>query len=353
MSRIRFSNAFAQVIGGMLLIGTLTGTTGCAAAPPDPELRGRATLCLQRGMRFPDNPAVRAQAMEAAGETLGEQAVNMLLEGLRDEHAGVRFAACMAIGQLRHTPAIDAVRELTRDPDESVRVAAYFALERMGDYSNRRAWVETMRNAPSPQVRRNAVMAMGQLGNPKVKPLLDLMEQKDPDDAVRLQAIEAKIMLGDREAESRFLQDAFGGLGYRQPFALLALGHMRTPDALAALQNRLVAAPYIEAKLAAARGLAVQGRLDGFDLALQSLTWNEPRTDMPDDPPENQIMRVRTMAAMALGDMGDRRALPALHRCMETADDPRVQVAVARGILMILNRGLTVGSSRPTERTQP
>ena len=47
--------------------------------------------------------------------------------------------------------------------------------------------------------------------------------------------------------------------------------------------------------------------------------------------------RVRSMAALALGDIGDRRALKALTKRMQTPDDPRVQLAAATAILMILN----------------
>jgi HEAT repeat protein len=50
----------------------------------------------------------------------------------------------------------------------------------------------------------------------------------------------------------------------------------------------------------------------------------------------NQIMRVRSMAALALGAIGDPAALPALKHRLEAQDDPRVQLAAARAILEIL-----------------
>lgn len=316
--------------------GLLLLTAGCAGTKGDTILRDRATLCLHRGMRYPENPAVRAEAMESAGEVLGERAVEQLKEGLGDEHPGVRFAAAMALGQVANPNTFEAVRKLVDDLDPSVRVAAYYAVERMGSFQYRRAWVDALHH-PSESVRRNAVMALGLLGEAKTRPLLVRVAAEDSDEGVRLQAVEALVLIGDEEAESKFVRDAFGGMGYRQPFALLALGHIQSPQSITILQSRLANAPYLEARLAAARGLAMHGLADGFPLALQSLNWNQPQANQPDDPPENQIMRVRTMAAMALGESHDRRALPALQNCMETANDPRIQVAAARAILMILN----------------
>ncbi|MBI4581025.1 MAG: HEAT repeat domain-containing protein [Planctomycetes bacterium] len=322
-------------VAAVSLVVGLAGV-GCASAPPEIELRERAALCLHRGMRFPGNPAVRAQSMEAAAEVLDGDAAGLIAEGLRDEHAGVRFAACMALGRIQDHGSTDAIRNLVGDPDASVRVAAFYALERLGEFSYRQAWADALQNAPDAGVRRNAAMTLGLLGNPKVAPLLKRSVAEDNDDGVRLQAVEALALLGDPDAQARFVRDAFGGIGYRQPFALLALGRVRDEESISVLQTRMVNAPYLEAKLAAARGLAMHGRLDGFDLAMQSLTWAAPDASLPDDPPENQIMRVRSMAAMTLGDMRDRRALPALYRCMEMSDDPRIQVAAARSILRLL-----------------
>jgi len=309
---------------------------GCAVAPPDDQLRDRATLCLHRGVRFPENPAVRAQSIEACAQVLGTSTIDLIREGLRDEHPGVRFAACLALGKLADVDAADAIRPLTEDADPRVRVGAYYALERMGDASYRRAWVTIMRDSADAEVRRNAVMTLGLLEDPRTRTMLKRVAAEDPDDGVRLQAVEALAVLGDSDAEGGFIRDSFGGLGYRQPFALLALGRVQGPDSVAVLRSRLANAPYLEARLAAARALAMHGRDDGLNLALRSLSWNSPNRNLPDDPAENQVMRVQSMAAMALGDMRHRRALAPLNQLMETTNDPRIQVAAARSILMIL-----------------
>ncbi len=318
--------------------GAILLVAGCAITPPasqEPALRELATRYVRAAMEFPDNPAVRAQAVEAAGY-LDEQGRLLVRERLKDEHPGVRFAACMTIGRMQDRSAMPVVRPLLQDSDGSVRIAAYYALERLGDSSYRRVWVDALTKGTDVAVRRNAAFALGQLESKEVMPLLQTSLTKDDDEGVRLQALEAMAILGDRQSVQRFIHDAYGGVGYRQTFALLTLGKSPDDRVIGTLRKRLAEAPHLEARLAAARALGMKGYRDGFELALASIDWNQPQANLPDDPPENQVMRMRSMAAMALGEIRDRRALGALKRRMQTPDDSRVQLAAATAMLMIL-----------------
>ena len=329
--RIRASHG-AWLMAAVALCG------GCAAtAPPDGQLRDLATQCLRNGARVADRPDLRGMALEAISRVLKNEAPLLLREGLRDQHAFVRFTACMGLGELNTTDAKDAIQPLANDPDGSVRVAAYFALERMGDTSHRLQWRDAVMSAEDPAVRRNAVTALGRLNDKKVTALLWKAAAGDADEGVRIQAVESLAYLGDNQAIGRLIHDAYGGLAFKQPFSLLALGKVKDDRVVPALRTRLAGAQYLEAKLAAARSLGMQGLKDGYDLALWSLTWNQPRSDLPDDSPTNQIMRVRMMAALALGDIGKREALGPLMQVMKNPDDERIQVAAATSILMILN----------------
>lgn len=303
----------------------------------DASLRELATTIIKRGVQYPENPVVRAQGVEACEEALRQEALPVIRGALKDEQAGVRFAACMALGRLKDAEAAGALRGLLGDADASVRAAVYFALERLGDASHRKEWAELLRRHGDPTVRRNAALALGALGDSKAVALLDRAATSDPDEGVRLQAMEGMAVMGDKDAIDQLLRFSIAGRSFRQPFALLALGRVKDDRVAEALRSRLESAPYLESKLAAARSLGAQGRGEGFDLALGSLEWNQPQADLPDDPPVNQVMRVRSMAALALGEIGDRRALKALAKRMQTPDDPRVQLAAATAILMILN----------------
>ena len=60
------------------------------------------------------------------------------------------------------------------------------------------------------------------------------------------------------------------------------------------------------------------------------------------DPAANRTLRVRQMAILALGAIGDPAAVPSLASIMNDAADPRLQIAAAKAILEILD-GRTSG----------
>lgn len=328
---------------GLTLVCLISGCAGSGATtaggrvPDDERLRELATTCVRRGLVYPEIDAVRAQAVEAAAEVMGPDAPMLIREALKDEHPGVRFAACMALGRLQDADSLPRLREMLAETDPNVRIGIFFALERMGDTSHRIEWRDLLRRHENPIVRRNAAMALGRLGNKQVVPLLDTSFHQDKDEGVRVQVLEGLAILGDREAIQHMLYDAQVG-GGRQVFALLTLGQVDDDRVGPTLRSRLDGSDYLEARLAAARSLADHGSPRGLKLALESLTWSKPDPNLPDDPPANQAMRVQSMAAMALGRIGDRQALPALAQRMQNSDDPRVQLAAATATLMILNR---------------
>ncbi len=322
----------------LVLAGMLAGCAATGPLPADGILVRQTADLIGRAIQFPENPLIRAQGIEAAAELRLVELRPAILAALKDESPAVRFAACAALGEMGDAGIRDAVRPLLQDANPSVRLGACYALERLGEPHYRRPWVAALRGDPDPAVRRNAVLLLGLLKDPRVRPLLMRASSEDPDEGVRVQALEALALLGDAEAIGRCRMYAFGGVDYRQVFATLVLGRVQGDQWLGALRARLAGAAYLETRLAAARGLGMHGRSDGYDLALRSLSFNSPRADVPEDPPANQVMRVRSMAALALGEIGDRRALGPLYTLMADPDDPRVQIAAARAILMILSR---------------
>ena len=94
------------------------------------------------------------------------------------------------------------------------------------------------------------------------------------------------------------------------------------------------------------------GSDEGFDLARKALRTYKPMIDDPKDPAAGQILRVKQMAAAALGAIGRVEALPALAKLMDDPADPRLQVSAARAILEILNadRGRALPFAAANER---
>ncbi|UCG32574.1 MAG: HEAT repeat domain-containing protein [Phycisphaerales bacterium] len=300
------------------------------------ELREEALRGLKAGARYEANAVVRAQAIEALGKVAPGQGTPFFLEALRDPSPVVRFAACMALGSARCKDAAELLRLRLEDEEGSVQAAAVYALHRLGDQGHTSILADKLLRDPDVRVRRNAALILGELGEAGSIRLLK-HAARDRDEGVMLQATEAMALLGDPKARQQLAVQAHDGAGHRQALALIAMGRIRDPRFLPAIEYRLKEGPYPETRLAAARALGQYGREDGLKLALKELDFVPSGKGLPEDPPENQIMRIRSMAALALGAIGDPAALPALKRRLEAQDDPRVQLAAARAILEILD----------------
>ena len=135
---------------------------------------------------------------------------------------------------------------------------------------------------------------------------------------------------------------ANSGNGPEEVFALNALSATGDAQFTGAFLYKLENGEYLETRLAAARGLgevgAQKGIKEALKIALDGLGFDKPQPDIEHDPPENQIMRARQMAAIALGALGDPTALGPLAERIEDNSDPRVQVAAAKAALQIINR---------------
>ncbi|GMU36177.1 MAG: HEAT repeat domain-containing protein [Phycisphaerae bacterium] len=353
--------------GWVRLAGVLAAAgAGCAApGPADPypaTLSGRggtsssldlARECLRRAVVYPDNPVVRAAAVEAMAGAEDQALCPRIRLALLDEHPGVRFAACAAVGDLKDESAGAAARKLLDDPDASVRAAALYARHRLGHRERSGELVDLLLTHSDSLVRCNAAMLLGRLGEPSaVQPLARAMRDKDP--RVQDFALEALAALGVEEARSQLHYMAHSGIGSQEAFAVGALGTTRNPTDAELLREKLGNASHLETRLAAARALGRLGKRDGLDLAVKGLSFNRPRREEAEDAPEAQRVRIRAMAAAALGDIGDPAALPALARILERGEDPRLQVAAAGAILKISREAPPLFSAPPSaQRAKP
>lgn len=337
-----------SAIFGLLTVLLLSALTGCQGwqdwgqdfAPPvdDKAIRARAIAIIRQGIAYTHNPVVRCQAIETLSETAAEGAEGWFIEALDDENPGVRFAACVALGRHRHQPAKLMIERRLGDENHSVRAAALFALHRLGDTRRSGELAELLLYHKAKEVRGNTAMLFGLLGEPKAVKLLE-RAAKDPAYMVVWQALESRLILGDDSALPRVAAQINSGREDIRVLAMLAVGRYGERRSAEVLRYRLnKEEDHIESRLAAARALGWLGFRDGYDLAKTSLVFNDPSDNPKAGAPENQIMRVRSMAALALGAIGDRAALPHLEDTMTESDDPRVQVAAAHAILEILNR---------------
>lgn len=290
----------------------------------------------------------RAHAIEALQDAAPHEGRGRLRDALRDPSAGVRFATLMALGTLADRDSLDAIRSAAEDNDPNVRVAALFALHRLGEFSRTSELAELLLDHPNPPVRANAALAIGRLGEAKSVKLLH-RALHDREELVRLNVLEALVLLGDPKATKDMLYYGHSGVGQKMVLALMALGRARVRMAVELFTYRLREGPYDEVRLAAAYGLGRLGRRDGLEPAMRLLDYRSPPGPGDLDPPEQQEARMRILACSALQAIGDRRALTALGRLMEhEAEDTAVRIAAARAILGIVrDTGLAATDAAP------
>lgn len=320
----------------------LLAWAGGCAAPGAPaarmdraELKREALACLKAGLSYEANPVVRVQSVEALRAAELDEARPWLRAALLDPHPAVRFAACVAVGELRDELSLEILRERVRDDDAGVRVAAMFALHRLGHVEHTGRIPNYLLEHPHALVRRNAAMLLGMLGEPSATKVLARAMQ-DRDTGVRHQSLEALARLGVAEARQELVFLSNSGVGADEVFAITALAASGDARFEPTFRYKYETATHPETRLAAARALARFGGTTGKEFALRALQMNPPRATDPQDTPEGQVLRVRQLAAAALGAMGDVRALPALARMMNDPRDPRLQVSGARAIVEII-----------------
>ncbi len=320
-----------------IALTTLSGCVqpvGSPRAGPEP-LDRRAVECLKAAVRYPHNPAVRVQAIEALQNVPGTTAGPWIRSALLDEHPAVRFAACLAVGERRDSAAESGIAQCLNDPDPSVRVGALFARHRLGHTERTGELAGYVLTHEDVAVRRNAALVLGLLGEPgAIKVLAKAM--RDSDRGVRHHALEAMARLGNREARQELTFMTNSGVGSEEVFAIAALSATRDLMYVDTFRLKLSAPTHVETRLAAGRALGLLGIDDAYDLSISSLRSPRPVRGDAGDPPQGQILRVQQLAAASLGAIGRPAALPALEQVLSSSSDPRVQVSAARAVVDIV-----------------
>jgi len=336
----------------------LVMATVCVSAPRAErdidrvELKQRALNSLKAAIQNRENPVVRLAAIEALQSNDSPEMLPWIRTSLLDEIAAVRFAACVTLGVLRDSNAEAALRTRLKDDDPGVQVAAIFALHKLGHTDQTARMPEYLLDHTDVTVRRNAALVMGMMDEPGVvKTLARAMKDRDP--GVRHHALEAMARLGNRDAAKELAFMTNAGVGSEEVFAVNALAGTRDRIYTDTFRYKLANGPHLETRLAAARGLGLLGDDSGFTEAMRSLGRDRPATNDVNDPPADQILRIRQLAAGAVGAIGRADALPALAPMLADPTDPRLQVSAARAVLDILSRDRAKSLPFRTEQRPP
>ncbi len=269
------------------------------------------------------DPRLRANALEAAQDTLGTQAEThrMIEQGLADMEAVVRFAAAMAAGRLQLADLHDPLWVLSRDADPRVQIGALFALHRIGDTRRSHDLEKTARD-PDPRIRENTAFVLGLLGEKSALKILRQMTS-DTDAGVRIQVAESMWRLGDEAGLEVLVAGTVSQFADDRMLCLLALAAPRDRRVSENLRGKLTD-DYTEVALVAARAMGDIGFDDGYGVAMNSVRSTDPRQ--------------RLLAAMALGAIGRSDAQTTLATMLKDTD-PRVRLGCATALLKLQEPG--------------
>jgi HEAT repeat protein len=110
------------------------------------------------------NPDVRGQALFALWETEGGDAVDLMIEGLRDPDTGVRTLVAAMLGAGDPSVMADPLIWLLQDDEAVVRQTAAEALASLGDPRAEAPLNKVASDDPDEMVRTAARNALAQLG---------------------------------------------------------------------------------------------------------------------------------------------------------------------------------------------
>lgn len=313
-------------------------TVVSASAPQIPmvvdgdTVREGALSVLQQAAES-KNPRLRANAIEAleyAPTNILEKVVRI---GLGDENRGVRFVAAMMIGQKNLCNVSLFLEPLLLDKSESVQAAAMYSMYKCGGTVDLNP-LATMLQSDNPELRGNAAMILGEMGNVSAIRLIRDALKTSPISItpirrrlINLQMAEALILLGEKEDLEVIRAAIFSSSEEAEITAVACLiaGRLRDIEVISTLESIALSTQRYpdEIRLVAATALA---EIDPSRMPLGPVLRFS----------SSASANLRSQCATALGVQGDKVNLGPLTLMMDDSD-PLVQISAAGAVLRINN----------------
>jgi HEAT repeat protein len=252
---------------------------------------------------------------------------------LSDPNRGVRFVATMSVGRAGLADLADRVQPLLLDESASVRAAAIATLAKLGRTVDPTPLAAMVRS-DDPEVRSNAYLVLGEMGNRSAVPMIREslgkgMRQVNPARVrvVELQGAEALVRLGEPDGIEP-IRAALFAPGEQAEFTALAaqqVARLRDDGSRAILMRLIdgtgISARPTEVRIGCAVALAQISPEDAQAVVRFARTLAKDREPV-----------VRAQAGLALAMAGGAAAVPEIEP-MLLDPDPTVQLAVAKGLL--------------------
>jgi len=158
---------------------------------------------LTRALRYRWDTIVRMRAAKALGRIGDSSAVESLARALKDSEKYVSMNATEALGKIGNRQAVEPLIEAFLKPIQywEVQREAADALGKIGDPRAVEPLVKSLRDRyiiySDSGVRRTVALALGKLGEPAIEPLVSILNDKSILDFDRRNAVEALGVIGD------------------------------------------------------------------------------------------------------------------------------------------------------------
>jgi HEAT repeat protein len=280
------------------------------------------------------DPDLRIYAALALGDRYDARAIPALLHALDDPDTNVRYQAIESLGKIHAAEAVDALLAIALSRDFFLAFPALDALTRIGDG---RAGPQIVALLEDEMLSAPAAEALGQLGDQDVvEPLVALLNAPDAPTLAILQALAAlydryEHIYGEGALVADRVRASIGGMGANN--VLGALEQARADE----LRTLVLVLGWLDGP-AVQRTLArLLGQPAVRKAVIEALVRHGTRvTALLIEQLDAADLETRQAAAVALGRIGDARAVPALVRGL--TDDPELVIAAAGALGSIGDR---------------
>ncbi len=261
-----------------------------------------------------ENPRQRSFAVQELGKLRASQAVSALATVLqKDVNTYVRSASAEALGHIGDANAVFPLMDALHDSCSFVRRAAAISLGQLKAKEAQGALLHALED-PNFYVRRATINAIGKLDVPDMgRILLPLLDAPDP--RIRRTVVTALRRLATQEAIPKMVEtlDAYVLTPSQRDLPVVktlvvAFGEMRAEEAVPALIR--VVRGYVGGRSLAALALGQIGDRAASEVLVEALN--------------DKSVKLQLAAMKSLGQLGDPDVLPIVRKFL-SAPDPRVR----------------------------